>query len=273
MRASIPTTSVLGVPVANLSVPDAIAETNRLLNHPEPAVLCFVNAHSANLAHRDPAYRRTLLAADLVLNDGSGVELAARLQGTRFRANLNGTDLIPLVLDLAACQSHRVFLLGGRPGVARSAASALAGRHLGLRVVGHAHGYFPPGAARSVADAVRASGADLLVLGLGSPAQELFLAAHLRRTGVRLGIAGGAFLDFAAGRVPRAPRWMREAGVEWVFRLGQEPGRLFHRYVVGNPLFLARVVRERCFPRRTSQLPAPEISEPPARPSHRRVEQ
>ncbi len=237
-------------------------------------MLCFVNAHAANLAHRDPAYRRALLAADLVLNDGSGVELAARLQGTRFRANLNGTDLIPLVLDLAARQAHRVFLLGGRPGVAQSAARALTARHLGLHVVGHAHGYFPPRAAHTVADAVRASGADLLVVGLGNPAQELFLSAHLRRTGVRLGIAGGAFLDFAAGRVPRAPRWMREAGVEWVFRLGREPGRLFHRYVVGNPLFLARVVHERCFPRRSAPLPAPEIShEPSARPSHRRVEQ
>lgn len=243
MRGDIPTITVLGVPVAALTVTAALAEVRVLLDGDRPALLAYVNAHSLNLAARDPDYRATLRAADLVLNDGSGLAIAAKLHGTAFPANLNGTDFTPRLLGIAAERDAPVFLLGGRPGVADTAAARLAERIPGLRVVGHEHGYL----ARD-ADAVAkitASGARILLVGMGNPRQERWLAEHLPATGVRLGVAVGAFLDFAAGAVPRAPHWMRAAGIEWLYRLFREPSRLWRRYVLGNPVFLCRVVAER----------------------------
>jgi N-acetylglucosaminyldiphosphoundecaprenol N-acetyl-beta-D-mannosaminyltransferase len=245
MRAGVPTITVLGVPVAALTVRQAIAEVSGLLAEPRPQTLVYVNAHSVNLARSDVRYRACLANADLVLNDGSGLALAARVCGRRFPANLNGTDFTPEVLRLAARQGLGVYLLGGRPGVAAAAAARLSARVPGLRIVGHHHGYVTHDRGREVAEWIRATGADIVLVAMGNPRQELWLAEHLPATGALLGVAVGAFLDFAAERVPRAPKWMREAGIEWLYRLSREPGRLFARYVLGNPLFVARVLLER----------------------------
>jgi exopolysaccharide biosynthesis WecB/TagA/CpsF family protein len=245
MRSGVPSVTVLGVSVAALDVPAAIAEVRSLLSTPEPSLLAYVNAHTLNLAHRDPALRSVLGRADLVLNDGSGLALAARVHGARFPANLNGTDFTPRLLASAAAAEASVFLLGGAPGVAARSADRLTAQVPGLRVVGHAHGYQDEAAPDELVRQIRDSGAQVLVVGMGNPRQELWLARHLADTGARLGVAVGAFLDFSAGVVPRAPAWMRTAGVEWLYRLGLEPGRLWRRYVLGNPAFVYRVVRER----------------------------
>ena len=245
MRAGVPTITVLGVPVAALTVLQAISEVSRLLAEPGPQTLVYVNAHSVNLARSHIRYRACLAGADLVLNDGSGLALAARVGGRRFPANLNGTDFTPEVLRLAARRGLGVYLLGGRDGVAARAADRLRELVPGLRVVGHHHGYVGQRQGREVAERIKESGADLVLVAMGNPRQELWLAEHLPATGAALGVAVGAFLDFAAERVPRAPKWMRAAGIEWLYRLGREPRRLFTRYVVGNPLFVARVLYER----------------------------
>jgi exopolysaccharide biosynthesis WecB/TagA/CpsF family protein len=244
MRSNIPTTTVLGVGVAVLDVASALAEVRRLLDGPQPAVLAYANAHTLNVASRNQEFLRVLREADLVLNDGSGLALAARLRGQTFPANLNGTDFTPKVLLAAADCGASVFLLGGAPGVAEAAAERLLADIPGLTVVGCAHGYCDEAELPALLAAIRASNARLLLVGMGNPQQELWLADHLADTGAVLGVAVGAFLDFAAQRVPRAPIWMRSAGIEWVYRLAREPRRLFGRYVGGNPLFLQRVVRE-----------------------------
>jgi exopolysaccharide biosynthesis WecB/TagA/CpsF family protein len=235
----------LGVPVAALTVLEANSEVSRLLAEPGPQTLVYVNAHSVNLARSHDRYRACLADADLVLNDGSGLALAARVGGRRFPANLNGTDFTPEVLRLAARRGLGVYLLGGRDGVAARAADRLGELVPGLRVVGHHHGYFADHEGRDVAEQIKQSGADLVLVAMGNPRQELWLAEHLTATGAALGVAVGAFLDFAAERVQRAPQWMRNAGIEWLYRLSREPGRLFARYVVGNPLFVARVLADR----------------------------
>jgi N-acetylglucosaminyldiphosphoundecaprenol N-acetyl-beta-D-mannosaminyltransferase len=245
MRAGVPTIDVLGVPVAALTVLEAISEVSRLLAGPGPQTLVYVNAHSVNLARSHDRYRACLADADLVLNDGSGLALAARVGGRRFPANLNGTDFTPEVLRVAARRGLGVYLLGGRDGVAARAADRLGELVPGLRVVGHHHGYFADHEGRDVAEQIKQSGADLVLVAMGNPRQELWLAEHLPATGAALGVAVGAFLDFAAERVQRAPQWMRNAGIEWLYRLSREPGRLFARYVVGNPLFVARVLADR----------------------------
>ena len=206
--------------------------------------LCYVNAHSLNLAFNDDRYRTALRRADLVLNDGFGLDLAARMRGRRFPENLNGSDFTLRLLELAADKGWQVYLYGGRPGVAATVRERLSHTIEQLQVVGVCDGYSRRSPEEIVED-IRAARADVVLVALGQPQQELWLDTHLAGTGCRLGVGVGAFLDFVSGRVARAPHWMNRLGIEWLFRLAHEPSRLWRRYVVGNPLFLWRAWRFR----------------------------
>jgi exopolysaccharide biosynthesis WecB/TagA/CpsF family protein len=209
----------------------------------DPVHLGYVNAHSLNLAYRDKSYRNALQGCTYLLNDGIGLSLAARMRGLEFPDDLNGSDFTLRVLALAAKCDWGVFLYGGRPGVAEEAARALDSRVPGVRVVAVQDGF--SGEPDEVARRVRESGADVVIVALGNPLQELWLNEWLPETGCRLGVGVGAFLDFVSGRVRRAPPWMHAIGLEWVYRLCREPRRLARRYVLGNPLFLYRAWRLR----------------------------
>lgn len=221
------------------SVLENLAESEDRHRH-----LCYVNAHSLNLAYNDLVYRQALVNADLVLNDGIGLQLAAKMLGTGFAENLNGSDFTVRLLELAAERSWSVFFYGGRPGVAQAAAERLMAEIEGLNVSGVCDGYSYDDPS-DVILRIRESQADVLVVALGQPKQELWLDQYLADTGCRLGLGVGAFLDFASGRMPRAPRWMNRLGVEWLYRLVQEPTRMWRRYVIGNPVFLWRAWRSR----------------------------
>jgi exopolysaccharide biosynthesis WecB/TagA/CpsF family protein len=204
-----------------------------------PRHLCYVNAHSLNLAYRDNEYHGVLSRADLVLNDGIGLQIAARMQGKRFSENLNGSDFTLRLLHLSAHEGWSVYLYGGQPGVAEAARDRLCASIDGLNIVGACHGYMRE-PDEAIARRIRRAGADVVIVALGQPAQELWLDNHLASTGCHLGLGVGAFLDFVSGRVVRAPGWMNRFGIEWMFRLVNEPGRLWRRYIVGNPVFLWR---------------------------------
>jgi exopolysaccharide biosynthesis WecB/TagA/CpsF family protein len=241
----VPTVVILGVPVARLDSETALAEVERLCEQAEPATLFYVNAHSLNVAYRDPEYLDLLQGADLVLNDGAGLSLAARMYGRRFSANLNGSDFNPRILELAARRGWTVFLLGAEPGVAERAARRLRERIPDLEIAGSRDGYFSSAEAGEVVRDIKSSGAHVLMVAMGNPQQEKWVRDHLHATGARLGIGVGAFFDFAAGEVRRAPAWMNRVGVEWIFRLVQEPRRMWRRYLIGNVVFLFRVGRDR----------------------------
>lgn len=245
MDRSVPSLEILGVPVARLSRAEALDRIQELYEAPGSSSVAYVNAHTLNLAYGHAEYRRVLNRAALVLNDGSGVAMAARLKGARFPENLNGSDLNPLIVERAAQRGWPLYLLGAREGVAERAAAALRRRFPGLEMAGVHHGFFPEMGSGAIADRIRASGAGLLMVAMGNPRQELWLADHLLATGVSIGIGVGAFFDFSAGEVPRAPAWMNRAGIEWMYRLGREPQRLFRRYIVGNPTFLVRAWSDR----------------------------
>ncbi|MFP5351519.1 MAG: WecB/TagA/CpsF family glycosyltransferase [Actinomycetota bacterium] len=245
MDRPFPTIEVLGVPVAKLLPKDALIQIERIASEEGAHLIAYANAHTLNLATSDPSYRELLRNAAIVLNDGAGIAIAARVNGDRFPANLNGSDFNPLILGLAGKNGWPVFLLGARPGVAERAGAAMKARYPALQIAGTRDGYWPAGSDDQVAAEIRSSGATLVMAALGNPMQERWLAEHLAATGARLGVGVGAFFDFAAGEVPRAPAWMNRMGIEWVFRLLQEPRRLWRRYVVGNPVFLAHVLRDR----------------------------
>lgn len=244
MTVGVPVVEILGMPFARLGPGEALECIEGLYERDRPAVVVHANAHTVNLAVSDPAYRDVLRRADLVLNDGKGVMVAALMRRTPFPADLNGNFFTPLLLQRAAQRGWPTFFFGARPGVARSVADRLSERLQGLRIVGARDGYVAPGAEADVLEEVRSSGAGLLLVGLGNPRQETWLARNLAATGARLGVGVGAFFDFQAGEVPRAPGWMNRVGLEWLHRLAVEPRRMWRRYLIGNPLFLARAARE-----------------------------
>lgn len=242
------TVRLLGVPILQATTVEALLLIEQFMQDAPPALVAFANAHTLNLASSDASYRKVLQQATAVLNDGTGLALAARLHGKRFPENLNGTDFTPALLHLSAERGWRVFLLGAAPGVAEDAAQRLQRSVPGLTIAGWHHGFFGRAEDDQISIAIRAAAADVVLVGMGNPLQEQWLAANLPATGARLGLAVGAFLDFTAQRVPRAPVWMRSLGIEWIWRLAHEPRRLWRRYVVGNPIFLWRAARDRIAP-------------------------
>lgn len=243
MRDDLPAVEILGVRVARLDPAAALAEVARLYEEEAPSIVAYVNAHTLNLAAGDLSFREVLGRAALVLNDGAGIAIAGRIQGRPFPANLNGSDFNPLIARLAADRGWPLFLLGARPGVAEAAARRLGEQSPGVQVAGVHHGYFDD--SDEVVRSIRESGARVLMVAMGNPRQELWLGRHLGATGCRFGVGVGAFFDFTAGTVRRAPRWLNRVGLEWLFRLVQEPGRMWRRYVIGNPLFVWRVLYDR----------------------------
>jgi exopolysaccharide biosynthesis WecB/TagA/CpsF family protein len=239
-----PVVRLLGIDVSRLSGDQALETIARRADEGTRQMLAYVNAHTLNLAFADDALHSALEHCALVMNDGIGVSIAARMRGERFPENLNGSDFTVRLLELAASSGWGVFLLGAEPGVADEAAGRLTQRVTGLRIVATCHGYTDESEAQ-LAARVRESGAELLIVALGSPLQETWLDRNLDATGALVGVGVGAFLDFTAERVTRAPRWMNSLGVEWCFRLVQEPARLWRRYVIGNPMFLLRAWRAR----------------------------
>jgi exopolysaccharide biosynthesis WecB/TagA/CpsF family protein len=244
MEAHVPSVEILGVRVATMGADRALAEIEGLVEAHAASTVFYANAHTINVAAADPSFRNVLNEGSLVLNDGSGVALAARIQRRPFPENLNGSDFNSKILSLAARRGWPVFFLGGSEGVSARAARELGARIAGLRVVGSRHGYFSEGEAGPVAAAVRAAGARIVMVAMGNPLQEKWLSRHLPDTGASLGIGVGAFFDFSAGEVQRAPSWMNRAGLEWIYRLKLEPARMWRRYLLGNPLFVARVLRD-----------------------------
>lgn len=219
----------------------AVAELDRHFERDRNMVVAFANANCLNFAQTDSRVRSALGGA-LVLNDGIGVDLASRLLfGTQFPDNLNGTDFTPYYLQNTR-HRFRLYLLGGRPGIAEKAAYCLSQACPRHAIVGCRDGYFRRIDDPLVVQAVRAARADVLLVAMGNPDQELWLQNNLAATGCRLGFAIGALFDFMAGEAQRAPSWVRAARLEWAYRLAHEPRRLWRRYVLGNPLFLARVL-------------------------------
>ncbi len=221
---------------------DAIAVTLRLRT---PMRIAFVNPDCVNIASHDAAYRQCLTESDWVCADGIGMKIAGNLLGRPVRQNINGTDLFPRLCESLAQSGHRLFLLGGGEGIAEQAASWAEQRYPGLAIAGTQHGFFPESHNEAVIAEIRASRADVLLVAMGAPRQEKWLSAHFAETGAVLGAGVGGLFDYYSGRIPRAPQWLRDVGGEWLYRLYQEPRRLWQRYLVGNVVFLVRIFSER----------------------------
>ncbi|UVK43717.1 WecB/TagA/CpsF family glycosyltransferase [Mesorhizobium sp. AR07] len=236
--------TILGIPVLAIRWDDAISLLNRLIAERRFTKVSFLNAHNANIAYTEPVFAEAL-DDFLILPDGIGVDLAAKLlYGTPFPDNLNGTDFVPAFLQ-ASTAPLTVGLLGATRANAEAASVKLAALAVQHRFVVIHDGFFSAAEEAGVIDRIEDLRPDVLLVAMGVPRQELWIARHIDARHCTLPIAVGALLDFLSGAVPRAPLWMRQLRLEWLFRLAVEPSRLWRRYVVGNPLFLLRVVRQK----------------------------
>jgi N-acetylglucosaminyldiphosphoundecaprenol N-acetyl-beta-D-mannosaminyltransferase len=240
-RDSAPrTVEILGIRIDNLSMSEALAWIRQKLNGGGQAMVFMTNAHCANVSCVNPAYHRALVASQVNLADGVGLRIAAKLKRTAIRQNVNGTDLFPRLCAMLAGTGESLYLVGGRPGVAERVTEWIGKEYPDTAVAGYRNGYFQFHEEDSIAQAIRSSGASVLLVAMGVPQQELWIERNLAKTGVRIAIGVGGLFDFYSGRIPRAPEWMREIGLEWSYRLIQEPGRMWKRYLIGNWMFLAR---------------------------------
>src|SRR4051794_23330290 len=233
----------------------------------------YVNAHVLNQSREDPGLRAALEEADLVYCDGYGVRLAAKALSAEIPHRMTGADWIWDLAALCEQQETSIYLLGCEPGVAAQAGQRLRRAHPGLRVVGTHHGYFEIGSGHDerVIEDINARRPDILLVGMGTPKQEIWAQRAVDQLDCRVLWGVGALFDFVSGRVPRAPASLSDNGLEWIFRLAIAPQRMWSRYLVGNPVFLSRVLSQaRQRPPSTRCPRATTAGSPSARSSPRR---
>jgi exopolysaccharide biosynthesis WecB/TagA/CpsF family protein len=233
---------ILGISVAVMSMEEALSLLKRCLELRQFLPVAFLNANNANIAAKNPELLNAF-ARFLVLADGVGVDMASlAFHGAMFPANLNGTDLVPMLLR-GIERPLKVALIGARLDVAecaRDAFQAMCPQHM-VSVI--ADGYFRADDEARILSRLESERPDILLVAMGVPRQELWIADKIRPHHCMVPIAVGALFDIFTGTVPRAPQWMLRLRIEWLYRLWREPQRLWRRYIIGNPVFLASVVR------------------------------
>jgi N-acetylglucosaminyldiphosphoundecaprenol N-acetyl-beta-D-mannosaminyltransferase len=233
--------TLLGVPIDSLTEVEAIDWVAAALSEGRPRLVASINPERIMQARREPALNGILQNADLALADGAGVLWAARRLGHPLPGRVTGVDLLQALAARGAKEGWRFFFLGGAPGVAQMAGAVLARRFPGFRLAGTYAGSARPEDDRAAVEAVRASGAQLLFVAYGGGAEEAWLERNLAGSGAIVGMGVGGAFDFISGRARRAPPWMREHGLEWLYRLGRQPWRW--RRMLALPRFAMQVIR------------------------------
>lgn len=237
--------SIQDITVTNIAMDDALNAIDAAICNRNPMKIAFVNADCINIAAHNAKYRAALQNMDWVFPDGIGLRLAGKILAQPIRDNVNGTDLFPLLCAELAAAGRSLYLLGAKPGVAEAVANWATNTHLGLHIAGTRDGYFKESERDAVCTEIRAAAPDVLLVALGAPRQELWIEQNAQACGANVILGVGGLFDFYSGNIPRAPLWMRRLSLEWVYRLYQEPGRMWKRYLIGNWTFMLRIYRER----------------------------
>jgi N-acetylglucosaminyldiphosphoundecaprenol N-acetyl-beta-D-mannosaminyltransferase len=235
---------VAGVLVDDLDERRATEALERFVADGRSHQIVTVNADFIRLARKDADYRSLLNGADLAVADGMPIVWLSRLRGTPLPARIAGLELVEESCRIAARADIGVFLLGAAEGVAEAAGRRLAERHPGLRIAGTyapPFGAWPADEVVRMADAIRAAGRCVLFVAFGAPRQDKFIQANLPVLDVPIAMGVGCAFDLLAGDLRRAPSWMRRTGLEWLWRLAQEPGRLWRRYLLEDGPLVIRL--------------------------------
>ena len=256
-KATYGTMFLFGVRIDNIDFDSAFDAVCRYFTR-EPAggprQVFFTNAHTIHLARRDAEFRAIVNRADAVLPDGSGLKFAGRMLNKPIIANLNGTDFTPRVIGEASTKGWTIYLMGGRQGVAERCRAFLQQKFPGVSIVGVHHGHFVQEEEEGIIEDINRKGPDMLLVAMGSPLQEKWIAQNAHRLKVKACFAVGGLFDFPSGERKRAPHWMRRIGVEWIFRFFQDPKSKWNRIVIEIPLFVALVLAKRLIPHALQQF-------------------
>lgn len=236
--------NIFNVPINRESMDSAIDWIINKCQQPSQVTAHFVNASCLNIAYSHRHYRAILQKSHRVFADGSGIQLACRILRRRTTDNVNGTDLFPALCKKSRNTAVKIFLLGARPGLADKTAAAMSEKFPGLQIVGTHHGYFSQQQNADVIETINQSGANVLLVALGAPRQEIWINEYRDQLAPAVCMGVGGLFDYYSGRIPRAPLWMRRIGCEWVWRFLQEPKRLWQRYLIGNFIFVGRVIKQ-----------------------------
>jgi N-acetylglucosaminyldiphosphoundecaprenol N-acetyl-beta-D-mannosaminyltransferase len=243
----MPKGTILGVQVDVIDkegLHDAICQSIRA---GRKDVYAYANIHALNLAQSHPTFRSFLNNAFIVYCDGEGVRLGARMLGIKLPPRVVLTYWAWDLCALCEQNGFSVFFLGAHTDVVASAATKARSRFPRLRIVGTHQGYFAKEgpASEEVLRLINAARPDILFVGFGMPLQEEWIAANLERLTIHTVLPSGSLFDYMSGIKSFAPAWMANHGLEWLYRLIQEPGRLWKRYLIGNPVFFLRILGQR----------------------------
>ncbi len=238
---------LLGLNIHAITIDEAVDVIARFVAEKTPRQGVFLNAGKFAEIDRNPPLKRAIGQADLRLADGQPLLWAGRLLGARIPERVAGIDLMHRLMAEGKGRGWRFFFFGASPEVLEKTVAICRERY-GIAVAGFQHGYYRPEEEAAVAEKIRDSGADILFVAMGSPKKELFMDRHVRMMNVPFTMGVGGSFDVVAGLVRRSPRWMQRMGLEWFYRMMQEPGRLWRRYLFGNLHFIRRVAA--CFFRR-----------------------
>ncbi len=236
------TFKLFGFDLVRSSIDETARDIATWANYGQRRRIAFINAHCVNVAARDPKYKKSLDTAQMLLPDGSGVKIASKICGEKMGHNLNGTDLFIPLCQQAARLGVPIYLLGAKPDIAKKVAKSVQKEVPSIKVAGFRDGFFTKDEEKSVIAEINQSGAGILFVARGVPLQDCWLAENQHRISIPVVLGVGGLFDFFSGNVPRAPKIMRKVGMEWLYRLYQEPVRLFTRYILGNPEFLCRAL-------------------------------
>lgn len=237
--------TLMGCQIDNQTMEDTLQTVERFIASGQPHQHVAVNVDKLVKASRDEALRRIINDCALISADGMPVVWASRLLGKPLKERVAGVDLFEALMGRAAAKGWRVFLLGAREEVVLAVRDAYLRKYPQVRIAGWRNGYWNGEQDEAeVVEQIRASGADLLFVAISSPKKEQFLGRHQAAMRVPFAMGVGGTFDVAAGRVRRAPRWMQNAGLEWLFRFLQEPRRLFRRYFIDGATFFWLLVKE-----------------------------
>ncbi len=216
---------ILGVQVDAVTMAEAVDFAERLISARKPSTIATVNAEMLLRATYDEEFKSVLNAAELVVPDGAGTVWAARHLGYEMPERVAGYDLVQELLKIAPAKSQRIFMFGSAPGVADKAKAKAENLYRGINIVGTRNGYFTAEDEPEIIAQIKDSEPDILLVALGFPKQEMWLAAHKTELNVPVSIGVGGTFDVMAGVVRRAPRWMQRAKLEWLFRALLQPSR------------------------------------------------
>lgn len=234
---------ILNTFVNALTLDETVAEVEKIVAARESVQHVVINASKVNLMEDDPRLRTIVNSCPLVNADGASIVWAAKKLGVPLAERVTGIDLFLRLAELAPSKGWKIYLFGAKDEVVARVEEVFEERFPGIRIVGRRNGYFTEEEVPGIVADMAASGADLMFVAFSSPKKEYWVHEHLEEIGIPFVMGVGGSFDVVAGVTGRAPKWMQDCGLEWLYRFVQEPGRLWRRYIVGNARFIALTYR------------------------------